>query len=60
VAVEEAPYERRDDDGSFEEEEIVKLASVSPARVDLQPAQVTLSASVRVTSRSLATHDRAS
>jgi uncharacterized protein len=49
VAVEEAPYGRWDDDGSFEEEEVVELMSASSARVDLQPAQVTLSASVRVT-----------
>jgi uncharacterized protein YggE len=57
VAVEEAPDERWDDSGSFEEE-IVELASASAAGFDLQPAQVTLSASVRVTF-SLA-HDRAS
>lgn len=49
VAVEEAPYGRWDDDGSFEEEEIVELTKASSAGVDLQPAQVTLSASVRVT-----------
>lgn len=49
VAVEEAPHGRWDDAEWFEEEEIVELASASPARVDLQPAQVTLSASVRVT-----------
>jgi uncharacterized protein YggE len=50
VAVEEAPDARWDDDaGSFEEEAIGKLMSASSARVDLQPAQVTLSASVRVT-----------
>lgn len=49
VAVEEAPHERWDDAGWFEEEETVELMSASPARVDLQPAQVTLSASVRVT-----------
>jgi uncharacterized protein YggE len=49
VAVEEAPYGRWDDDGWFEEEEAVKLASASAAPFDLHPAQVTLSASVRVT-----------
>jgi uncharacterized protein len=49
VAVEEAPHGRWDDDGSFEEEEDVELTSASSPRVDLQPAQVTLSASVRVT-----------
>jgi uncharacterized protein len=49
VAVEEAPHERWDDFGSFEDEEVVELASASAAPVDLRPAQVTLSASVRVT-----------
>jgi hypothetical protein len=34
--------------GSFEEE-IVEVASASAARFDLRPAQMTLSASVRVT-----------
>jgi uncharacterized protein YggE len=48
VAVEEAPHEPWDDSGSFEEE-IVELASASATHVDLQPAQVTLSASARVT-----------
>jgi uncharacterized protein len=49
VAVEEAPYGRWDDEGLFEGEKIVELASASGARFELQPAQVTVSASVRVT-----------
>jgi hypothetical protein len=46
---EAAPHGRWDDAGSFDEEEIVGLASASPAGVELQPAHVTLSTSVRVT-----------
>jgi uncharacterized protein YggE len=49
VAVEEAPDERWEDSGSFEEEKAVELMSASAAPFDLHPAQVTLSASVRVT-----------
>jgi uncharacterized protein YggE len=49
VAVEEAPHGRWEDAGSFEGEEIVEPMSASPARLDLHPAEITLSASVRVT-----------
>jgi uncharacterized protein YggE len=48
VAVEEAPDEGWDY-GSFEEEKVVQLMSASAEPFDLHPAQVTLSASVRVT-----------
>jgi uncharacterized protein len=49
VAVEEARHGGWDDDEPYDEDAIVELASSSSARIDLQPAQVTLSASVRVT-----------
>jgi uncharacterized protein len=54
VAVEEAPHARWDDAGSFDGEASVAFrgASSAPADLppaDLRPAQVTLSASVRVT-----------
>jgi uncharacterized protein YggE len=48
VAVEEAPDEPWDH-GSFEDEKVVEPMSASAPPFDLQPAQVTLSASVRVT-----------
>ena len=49
VAVEEAPHALWDDAEWFDEEAIGKVGSASSASGDLQPAQVTLSASVRVT-----------
>jgi uncharacterized protein YggE len=49
IAVEEAPHARWDDAGSFEGEAIAEFTGGSPARLDLHPAEITLSASVRVT-----------
>ena len=49
VAVEESPHGQWDDAGSFEGEAILMAAGAPPARLDLHPAEITLSASVRVT-----------